>query len=41
MFHTKFEASEPSGTEEEDFEYFLCISKVQTNNDPGAGQFGP
>ena len=30
MLHTKFQASEPSGSEEEDlFSIFLCISMIE------------
>ena len=31
MLHTKFQASKPSGSEEEDFlNIFICISTAQT-----------
>ena len=30
--HAKFHASEASGSEEEDFNIFLCISLVQTQD---------
>ena len=30
MLHTKVQATEPSGSEEEIFEYFLCISMIRT-----------
>ena len=38
MLQIKFQASEPSGSVEEDFEhFFLCISKIQTEDPwPGA-----
>ena len=40
MSDIKFQASEPSGSEEEDFlKYFLCISIVQTLGRPGAEPF--
>ena len=32
MLHTRFQIPEPSGSKVEDFEYFLCISVVQTHD---------
>ena len=34
--HAKFHASEASGSEEEDFNIFLCISLVQTQDTLGS-----
>ena len=40
--HAKFHASEASGSEEEeDFNIFLCISMVQTQETLGRIHFGP
>ena len=41
MSDTKFQASGPSGSEEEDFLIFLCISMVQIQDPLGQGHFGP
>ena len=41
MLQNKFQASEPSGSEEEEFDYFLCISMVQTQDSLGQDRFGP
>ena len=41
MSDTKFQASEPSSSEEENFEYFPCISIVQTQEPLGLGHSGP
>ena len=30
MLHTKFQVSEPSGSEDKIFKYLLCISMLQT-----------
>ena len=37
--HAKFHASEASGSEEEDFNIFLCISLVQTQDFYSCGHF--
>ena len=39
--HAKFHASEASGSEEDDFYIFLCISMVQTQDTLGRIHFGP
>ena len=39
--HAKFHASEASGSKEEDFNIFLCISLVQTQDTLGRIHFGP
>ena len=42
MIHTQFQASKPSGSEEEDFLiFFLCISMVQTQDPLARGHLGP
>ena len=40
MLHIKFQASEPRGSEEENFSIFLCISMVRTY-DPWRCHLGP
>ena len=41
MQHTKFQASEPSGSEEEDFLiFFLCISMIRTKEPLAQGHLG-
>ena len=39
--NAKFHASEASGSEEEDFNIFLCICLVQTQDNLGRIHFGP
>ena len=39
--HAEFHASEASGSEEDDFHIFLCISLVQTQDTLGRIYFGP
>ena len=41
MLHTKVQASEPSGSEEEDFLIFLCISMGQPRTPLAGAIFGP
>ena len=41
MSDTKFQASVPSGSEEEDFLIFLFISMVQIQDPLGRSHFGP
>ena len=42
MLYTQFQASKPSGSEEEDFFYiFLCISMVHTQDPLARGHLGP
>ena len=39
--HAKFHASEASGSKEEDFNIFLCISLVQTHDTLGGSSLHP
>ena len=40
MIRTKFQASEPDAYEEEDFEYFVCISMLRNKDTLVRGHLG-